>query len=136
MVIFKDRITAYFCTSAIIFLFATFVFGIGLIVKDSAEKYAEVSYEKARVFYRELEKEISDKAGSVITSNNMSSLVYKTVLRVATNLPYSEISKYRYMNNELLEINIDGDDDIAVIERLVRYGEVTKDGDTYLIRLF
>ncbi len=105
-------------------------------MKDSTQKHAEANYEKARIFYRELEKEISNKAGSIIASNNMSSLVYETVLRIAINLPYSEVAKYQYQNNGFLEINIDGEDAIDIIERLVRYGEVTKNDDTYLIRLF
>ena len=93
MVKSKDRVSLFFYFSISLFLFSLMLFSIGLIVKNSKEKLAEQHYKTARIFYRDFENEVDRKAGSVIASNNISLLVYRTILRTALNLPYSEIKK-------------------------------------------
>ncbi|MBW1649069.1 MAG: hypothetical protein JRJ44_00060 [Deltaproteobacteria bacterium] len=136
MVKSQNRVSFFFYFSIALFLFSLILFSIGLIIKNSKEKLAEQHYEKARIFYRDFENEVARKAGSVIASNNISLLVYRTILRTALNLPYSGIKKYRYKYNGLLELETTGEDDMAMLEKLIRYGEIRIDGSKYFIRFF
>ncbi len=136
MVKFQNRVLLFFYFSIALFLFSLTLFSVGLIVKSSKEKLAEQHYEKARIFYRDFENKVAGKAGSVIASSNISLLVYRTILRTALNLPYSEIKKYKYKNNGLLELETTGEDDMAMMEKLIRYGEIRIDGSKYFIRFF
>ncbi len=132
----EDKISFYLFLSIIFFICSLLFYGTSIYFKQAKEKKVEIAQKKVKIFYEKLGLEIQEKAGSIITNNSIDPLVYKTILRIADTLPYSEIHAYNCEKN-IIEINTGNEGDIDYIKREVKYAEIIQKTKTsYLVQIF
>lgn len=116
------------------FIISLAIYIIGITGEAANREKLMKRQEEIRMFYGELENEIKIKAGNVIASNNIEPLVYNTILRMTINLPFSEIEEYTYDKN-ILEVKVTQRENIVNIKELIKYGEITQEGERFKIRV-
>ncbi len=133
----KNKIDFYFFSSILFCSFSFLIFSMGFFIKSAGEKELIKNQEATKEFYKKLEFNIRDKAGSVIESNGIDPLGYKTILRIIGNLPYSEVKEYRCSKN-IIEIKTDtAVGNVDFIKKQIPYADVVQDiNNNYIIQLF